>query len=288
MTKALFLLQDLAKSNLSDARFAKYLDWVKSADEARAGSFGTLTVGQANQYDKAEELITWNTFAPLLKMKKAPRDSTASKIIAEGLRRDIDEYLDDEGFRLQFEYAIPSPRSYMEQLRQSVRDHPVKYVREEAKDKEILEGNTHVDLALMNSKLLVLVEVKFTSDIQSDVRYDPVRNQLARLTDVGIDASHGRKLAVLLLSPEWGYRSRNRLYCYKLDDYRASMENVRADIPHRSLAEITNTLLGVGWVPLEFAASTVHKKAIELGLLAKGEVRQVQGFYEERRIRLTM
>jgi hypothetical protein len=66
------------------------------------------------------------------------------------------------------------------------------------------------------------------------------------------------------------------------------MENVRVDIPHRSLAEITNTLLGVGWVPLEFAASTVHKKAIELGLLAKGEVRQVQDFYEERRIRLTM
>jgi hypothetical protein len=41
----------------------------------------------------------------------------------------------------------------------------VKYIREEAKDKEILEGNTHVDLALMNSKLLVLVQVKFTSDI---------------------------------------------------------------------------------------------------------------------------
>jgi hypothetical protein len=78
---------------------------------------------------------------------------------------------------------------------------------------------------------------------------------LARLIDAGINASDGRELVVLLLSPEWGYRSRNRLYRYKLDDYRGSRENVRADIPHRSLAEITNILLGVGWVPLEFAAA---------------------------------
>jgi len=96
-------------------------------------------------------------------MERATRDSTASAIIREGLRRDIDEYLDDEGFRLQFEKILPSPQSYLEQLRLSVSSHPVKYIREEAK--EILEGNTHVDLALMNSKLLVLVQVKFTSDI---------------------------------------------------------------------------------------------------------------------------
>lgn len=98
-------------------------------------------------------------------MERATRDSTASAIIREGLRRDVDEYLDDEGFRLQFEKILPSPQSYLEQLRLSVSSHPVKYIREEAKDKEILEGNTHVDLALMNSKLLVLVQVKFTSDI---------------------------------------------------------------------------------------------------------------------------
>lgn len=155
-------------------------------------------------------------------------------------------------------------------------------------DKEILEGNTHVDLALTNSKFLVLVEVKFMSDIQSDVRYDPVRNQLARLIDAGIDASHGRKLGVLLLSPEWGYKSRNRLYCYKLDDYRESMENVRTDIPHRSLTEIANALLGVGWVSLEFAASTIHKKAKELELLTKEDAQQVQDFYEERGIDMTL
>ncbi|MGB9024184.1 MAG: hypothetical protein WCC94_12230 [Candidatus Bathyarchaeia archaeon] len=167
MTKALFLFQDLAKSNLSDARFEKYLNWVNSADEARAGSLGKLTVGQANQYDKAEGLITWNTFAPLLRMDRGTRDSMTSAIIR-------------------------------------------------------------------------------------------------------------------------GYRSKNRLYCYKLDNYRGSIESLRADIPHRSLAEITNTLLGVGWVSIEFAASTVYKKAMDLGLLTKGEVQQVQDFYEERRIRVTM
>jgi hypothetical protein len=288
MSKALFLFQDLARSNLSNARYVKYLNWVKTADQVRQGSLGTLTVAQANQYDKTEELITWNTFAPLLRMEKTTRDKTVSEIIREGLSKDVDEYHDAKGFGLQFEYTIPSPRLYLEHLRQFVRDHPVKYVRDEARDKEILEGNTHVDLALMNSKLLVLVEVKFMSDIQSDVRYDHVRNQLARLIDAGIDASDGRKLGVLLVSPEWGYKSRNRLYCYKLDDYRESMENVRTDIPHRSLTEIANALLGVGWVSLEFAASTIHRKAKELGLLSKEDAQQVQGFYKERRIDMTL
>jgi len=288
MSKALFLLQDLARSNLTNARYVKYSNWVKTADEARRGSLGTLTVAQADQYDKAEELITWNTFAPLLRMEKTTRDKTVSEIIKEGLSKDIDEYHDAEGFGLQFEYTIPSPRPYNEHLRQSVRDHPVKYVRDEARDKEILEGDTHVDLALSNSKLLVLVEVKFMSGIQGDVRYDPVRNQFARLIDAGIDASHDRKLGVLLLSPEWGYKSRNRLYCYKLDEYCESMENVRTDIPHRSLSEIADALLGVGWVSLEFAASTIHKRAKELGLLTKEDAQQVQDFYKELRIDITL
>jgi hypothetical protein len=284
--KTLLLFQDIAGKTLGDARYAKYLRWVTTADNARRGSLGTLTTEQANQYDKAEELITWNTFAPLLKMEKTARNSTALEIIKAALSKDIGEYFDDEDLRLQFEYTIPSPRSYTEQLRKSVCNHPVKYLREEAKDKEILEGNTHVDLALINSKLLVLVEVKFTSDIQVDVKFDPIRNQLARLVDAGMEASRGRKLVVLLVSPEWGYKSKNRLYCYKVDEYRASMENVRADIPHRSLGEITNTLLGVAWVSLEFVASTVHKKAKALGMLTREEVQQIRVFYEEKRIRL--
>jgi len=218
-------------------------------------------------------------------MERMERDGIASDIIKEGLGRDISQYVDDQGFRVQFEKLLPSPPSYLERIRQSVDSHPVKYVRYSAMDKEVLEGSTHVDLALMNSKLLVLVEAKFTSDIQCDTTYDPVRNQLARLIDTGIHASHDRKLVVLLLSPEWAYKSKNRLYYYKLNDYRSSVENIQADVPHRSPEEIANTLLGVGWVSLEYAASTVHKKAAELALLTWEDI---QRFYEERRITLTV
>jgi hypothetical protein len=108
---------------------------------------------------------------------------------------------------------------------------------------------------------------------------------IEQIPDAGIEASHDRKLGVLLLSPEWGYKSRNRLYCYKLDEYRESMENVRTDIPHRTLTEIADALLGVGWVSLEFAASTIHRKAMELGLVSKEDVRE---FYEQRRIPLSI
>jgi hypothetical protein len=39
---------------------------------------------------------------------------------------------------------------------------------------------------------------------------------------------------------------------------------------------------------LEFAASTIHKRAKELELLTKEDAQQVQDFYEERRINMTL
>ena len=63
---------------------------------------------------------------------------------------------------------------------------------------------------------------------------------------------------------------------------------MRTDIPHRSLREIADALLGVGWVSLEFVASTIHKKAKEPGLLTKEDAQQAQDFYKERRIDLTL
>jgi hypothetical protein len=284
--KSVFLFGDLAKGVLSEARYEKYAEWVQTSNEARQGSRRVgYSFERANQYDKAEELITWNTFAPLLKMDKETKDKTISNILAGGLDRDLSEYLDEVGFTVDFEREIPSPRSYLEHIQKAAVDHPVKYVREAAKGRSILEGKTHVDVVFENSKMLVLGEVKFMSDIACQVRYDPVRNQLARLIDVGLSSRRGKRLAVVIFAPEWGYNRKNRLYYYKVRDYRESPENIRADIPHRPIQELTDGLLGVGWIPLDRAASVIHKAAIDSGLEQK---EGITSFYAERRIQLTI
>lgn len=64
-----------------------------------------------------------------------------------------------------------------------------------------LETNTHVDFFVETDSLLILVETKFTSDISGQTTFNPNRNQLARLIDVGISAiqEKSKKLVVLLL-----------------------------------------------------------------------------------------
>lgn len=283
--EAVFIFRDLARNVLSAARYAKYAEWVENAEKTRQGASISPMDRHTNQYDKAEELITWNTFAPLLKVDPRVKDTLIADIVNLALQKDAAEYLDEWGFNVQFEKTLPPPPSYLNHLRSTVANHPVRYVRLDAEGKETLEGDTHADIVFENSGLLVLGEVKFMSDIQWGVTYDPNRNQLARLIDTGIRAARDKKLAVILFSPESVYRSKSRLYYYKLKDYRESIENLRADIPHRSLEEITKTLIGTGWVPLEFAASTIHRKAVEQGLLVKEDSHK---FYEERKIKLSI
>jgi len=63
MEKLNLLFEGLAESlDFSKARIKKYRTWVVNANEARVKGF---LDSKLNQYDKAEELITFYTFAPL-------------------------------------------------------------------------------------------------------------------------------------------------------------------------------------------------------------------------------
>lgn len=286
--KAVFLLQELAEKSLTPGRYKAYSELVRNSNDARNGHpRADQTLEKANQYDKAEEIITWSTFAPLLstQIDKTIKDGIVLEILKTALGRDFNEYLNDEEFKVKFEKYLPSPPSYSKRIQTiSLNHHPIKYIRESAKDKEDLEGPSQVDVLLENSKLVVLGEVKFMSDLSCQVEYDPVRNQLARTIDVGLKYRGQRKLAVIVLSPEWGY-AKNRLYYYKLRDYHEKPENILEDLPHRSLKEITDNLIGVGWISLERAASLTHKAAI---LRAIEQQEDVFRFYTERRIQLTI
>ena len=59
------LFEDIAKNHFSIERIRKHTAWIENAEKARElGSLGS----RDDRYDKAEELITFYTFAPHLKI----------------------------------------------------------------------------------------------------------------------------------------------------------------------------------------------------------------------------
>ena len=88
--------------------------------------------------------------------------------------------------KIYFEKDLPPPDYYLKWLGGKVKEHPIGYIRREAETKKILEGPTQVDAIVETDNLLILIEVKFTSDISPYTKFGLIRNQIARLIDAGI------------------------------------------------------------------------------------------------------
>lgn len=265
----------LAKKLLTSDRVLKYKNWVEEAEKARkTDSLGA----KENQYDKAEELITFYTFAPL-EHEKLP-NQVKNKVIQEilsfiGINDPVREV------KLYFEKDLPPPPEYLKWLSYKVRDHPIRYIRREAKTKRILEGHTQVDAIIKAEKLLILIEVKFTSDISPYTKFGLIRNQIARLIDVGIFKASARqkKLVVLLCTPSELFQSRSRLYYYKIQEY-TEPSNIQKDIPWRKIDEINKTLEKVTWISLEKIIETVYQNTKRY--LDSKEFMEAECFFKER------
>ena len=85
---------------LSKERKAKLVSWVEKSSKARLSDNSSDSIDRIkNQYDKAEELLTWYTFAPLLRMSQEQRDSTVKTLL-----KDIyPEVASEGGFEIGFE-----------------------------------------------------------------------------------------------------------------------------------------------------------------------------------------
>jgi hypothetical protein len=167
-----------------------------------------------------------------------------------------------------------------------VDEHPVKYVREEAEDhvknRKTLETNTHVDFTIESENLLILVEMKFTSDISTQTTFNPNRNQLARLIDVGIsevmkDRARNRRLVILLCSPSKFYQNRSRFYYYKVQDYD-DLHEIKKDIEWRKQEEIEKYVAGVSWIPLEKVINIIYDN------FSHPDKDEAIAFFRERRL----
>jgi len=172
------LFGDLTRK-LTKERLQKFEDWIENANKAdNTKSLDART----NQYDKAEELITFYTFAPIeLRKDKA-------NVIQEVLKlANIRVQLEGE-ISLDFEKQFEPSKDYLKWLENEVAKHPVKYIRkqglEHIRNGKSLETKSHIDAVLKSRNFLVFIETKFTSDISAQTKFNVNRNQLARIIDV--------------------------------------------------------------------------------------------------------
>lgn len=269
------LFENLAEKYFTKERIRKFKDWIENANKAReAKSLGK----KPNQYDKAEELISFYTFAPL-ELREDRKE-----LVQEILRlANVDETV-GEPISLGFERQFKPPEGYLKWLEKEVSRHPVKYIREQGKDHvercRRLEANTHVDAVIETGNLLILVEVKFTSDIAPQTTFNANRNQLTRTIDVGIsevEESKNKKLVVLLCSPSEFYHKKSRFYYYKMQEY-SDFHKIKQDICWRELEEIKERLLATAWIPLEKVIKITYRN------FSFSELEEAKRFFKERNL----
>ena len=239
----------------AQARIRKLKNWIEQADSAR--KTGNLEP-YANQYDKAEELITFYTFAPLvLSLNKV---GLTNRILGLAGISPFEENV----VSVSLERRYPPPAGYLQWLRKEVKSHPVRYIRKQSTDhsktNKPLESRTHVDAFIETDKLLIFFEIKYTSDIAHSTTFNPYRNQLARLIDVGLDVAKrsGKEVLVLISTPSKLYESRSRFYYYKVQEYSDPLM-ISRDIAWRTVSEIRDNLLAVKWLALEELISLLYK-----------------------------
>jgi len=268
-----FIFKDIAQKLLTKDRVLKYQTWIEEAEKAR--KVGSLNE-KKNQYDKAEELITFYTFAPL---ERVP-DEVKNKVVQEilnliGINESVGEV------KLYFERDLPAPDSYLKWLSEEVKHHSIRYIRKGAETRKRLEGSTQVDAIIETDNLLILIEVKFTSDISPYTKFGLVRNQIARVVDVGISEAQRqqKKLVALLCTPSELFIKRSRLYYYKMQEY-SDLSNVKSDIPWHTIDEIRRTLLKTGWISLEEIIKLVYRSTGKY--FNQTDIKEVEQFFKER------
>jgi Holliday junction resolvase len=261
------------KLRLTKERLQKFEDWIENANKAdNTKSLDART----NQYDKAEELITFYTFAPIeLRKDKA-------NVIQEVLKlANIRVQLEGE-ISLDFEKQFKPSKDYLKWLENEVAKHPVKYIRKQGLEHiangKPLETNTHVDVVLESNNFLILIEMKFTSDISAQTTFNVNRNQLARIIDVGIsEAEKKKKLIILLCSPSQFSQKRSRFFYYKIQEY-SDFKKIKEDTGWRGIEKIKQHVFAVNWLPLEKVIAVIYKD------LDSPDLDEAMSFFKERNL----
>jgi hypothetical protein len=173
---------------------------------------------------------------------------------------------------LFFEPNIPSPKEYLDWLKENVASQNfIPYIIDKAKNKKSdyrsnLEGATNVDALLINSTngFAVFIEAKVLSDISYQASYNSMRNQIIRNIDVMLSSNSNLAMPLnkrlpdnsifLLLTPQiFKDNPRTRLYGYVFKNYKNNPELIGKDLLHRKLnpTDCKKIANRIGWISWE-------------------------------------
>lgn len=176
------------------------------------------------------------------------------------------------GLRLYFEANLPAPTEYKQELlKQGGQQLLVRFLREAAAQSTNLEGTTKADALLLNedSGVAVIFEAKVLSDASTMVRFDPLRNQIARTIDVMLeDPSERRPFSLRARRPDETYfvlvtpevfksNPHTRFYGRVLEEYRKDPDALARDLPHRKNVDWDAVSKRLGWLTYERCAELI-------------------------------
>jgi hypothetical protein len=170
--------------------------------------------------------------------------------------------------QLYFEVNLPSPKQYgatrvgrLDELML-----PVPHLRAAAERARAgLEGTTKVDAVLIapETGCAVLFEAKVLADTSCSIRFDPIRNQIARNIDVMLEENAHlayplnrrvpERTCFVLLTPELFCREpESRLYGWLYQAYKNRESDVlQRHLRHRNAADLANVPERLGWLTYE-------------------------------------
>lgn len=169
--------------------------------------------------------------------------------------------------QLFFEVNLPSPKSYRAYLARNLDERVlIPHLRRSAATQGArLEGATKVDAMIVSADtgFAVLFEAKALSDLSITVRYDVLRNQLARNIDVMLESNPELSLPLNARSPErtclalitpevFRTHPSSRLYGWLMPRYQNPDGELLAEhLPHRTPDERAGVGARLGWLTWE-------------------------------------
>lgn len=167
---------------------------------------------------------------------------------------------------LYLEVGLGSPESYRLWLREHLKERNlVAHVLEAARGRTNLEGRTHLDAMLLapETGFAAHFEAKVTSDIDTKVSHDLLRNQIARNIDAMLEPPGPRvrpplslrnpeRSVLLLLTPRmFKEHPHSRLYGWLMNEYRRDPGALARDLAHRDGVSWPDVAARLGWATWE-------------------------------------
>jgi len=222
----------LKETNLS------HPDIVRKAKECFGKEYGTVGGLPKICSENSEDAQTWGHFSPLLSMSPKKRGDWLTAFFEMSLGRSPNEDL---------------VKALMKAELMFWRGRKEEPVYSPPPNLGFPEGNTEVDLTILAEKMIIFVEAKYHSEIETRTTYCPDRDQIIRNIDVGTYYAWDKELdfyLILLASPNCV----ESIKC--LRNYQVTPQNIVDGLPHRTdipnkLVQIAENLGLITWNQLD-------------------------------------